>query len=109
MSKNTATKGKTTALASLYSAPIDAANKTFLASLGLISVVQSEVSSRIDALAKDGETVRDQYRASFADLQKNITGKVSKGREQIVERIQTITKSVANRFSVAADNGAQSI
>jgi polyhydroxyalkanoate synthesis regulator phasin len=52
--------------------PFIIANKVFLASLGLISTIQSEASDKFDELVKDGEKARDKYQASFRKFQKGL-------------------------------------
>ena len=49
---------------SVIAVPFKFANKTFLASLGLLSVIRKEVVAKVDAYAKDGEKVRDEIQAS---------------------------------------------
>ena len=57
---------------SMIGQPFVIANKVFLASLGLISTIQTEVSDKFDELVKDGEKARDKYQASFRKFQKGL-------------------------------------
>jgi len=57
---------------SMIGQPFVIANKVFLASLGLVSTIQTEVSDRFDELVKDGEKARDKYQASFRKFQKGL-------------------------------------
>jgi hypothetical protein len=57
---------------SMIGQPFVIANKVFLASLGLISTVQTEVGNKFDELVKDGEVARDKYQASFKKFQKSL-------------------------------------
>jgi hypothetical protein len=57
---------------SMIGQPFIIANKVFLASLGLISTIQTEVSDKFDELVKDGEKARDKYQASFRKFQKGL-------------------------------------
>ena len=57
---------------SMIGQPFVIANKVFLASLGLISTIQSEASDKFDELVKDGEKARDKYQASFRKFQKGL-------------------------------------
>jgi len=60
---------------SVIGQPFAIANKAFLASLGLVSTIQTEFGNKFEEYAKDGEVVRDKYRASFADFRKNFFGR----------------------------------
>jgi len=57
---------------SLIGQPFIIANKVFLASLGLVSTIQTEVGNKFDELVKDGEVARDKYQASFKKFQKGL-------------------------------------
>ena len=57
---------------SMIGQPFVIANKVFLASLGLVSTIQSEVGNKFDELVKDGEVARDKYQASFKKFQKSL-------------------------------------
>ena len=57
---------------SMIGQPFVIANKVFLASLGLISTIQTGVSDKFDELVKDGEKARDEYQASFRKFQKGL-------------------------------------
>ena len=57
---------------SMIGRPFIIANKVFLASLGLISTIQTEVSDKFDELVKDGEKARDEYQASFKKFQQGL-------------------------------------
>ncbi len=57
---------------SMIGQPFIIANKVFLASLGLISTIQTEVGNKFDELVKDGEVARDKYQASFKKFQKSL-------------------------------------
>ena len=77
---------------SVIAMPFKAANKTFLASLGFLSVVQKEVGDRIDEFgnkfdkyAKDGEKVLDEYEHKFDDFRKDVVGQVTEARDKVRE------------------------
>ena len=71
--------------------PFVIANKVFLASLGLVSTIQTEFSSKFDEFVKDGEAVRDKYQASFTKLQKDVTKQASTAKDRVIESIETKT------------------
>jgi len=76
---------------SLIGQPFVIANKVFLASLGLISTVQTEFSSKFDEFVKDGEIVRDKYKASFTKLQKDVVKQASTAKDRVIESIEPKT------------------
>jgi hypothetical protein len=57
---------------SVIAQPFIIANKVFLASLGLISTIQTEAGNKFDELVKDGEKARDKYQASFKKFQQGL-------------------------------------
>jgi len=83
---------------SVVAVPFKFANKTFLASLGLFSIVQQEFSENFDKFAKDGEKVRDDLQASFKDFRKEIKDEV----EDVVEEAKEVTDKVRETFKKAA-------
>jgi hypothetical protein len=58
---------------SMIGQPFVIANKVFLASLGLVSTIQTDVGNKFDELVKDGEVARDKYQASFRKYQKSLS------------------------------------
>ena len=83
---------------SVIAVPFKFANKTFLASLGLFSVAQKEISKQLDKYAKDGEKVRDEIQASFKDFRKEIKEEV----EDVVKEAKDVTESVRGTLKKAA-------
>lgn len=71
---------------SVIAVPFKFANKTFLASLGLLSVVGKEVVGKIDAYAKDGEKVRDEIQASLDEMRHDVVEQVTEARNRVMER-----------------------
>lgn len=69
---------------SLIGQPFVIANKVFLASLGLVSTIQTEFSSKFDEFVKDGEVVRDKYQASFSK-------QVGTAKDRVIESIEPKT------------------
>ncbi|MGI9233855.1 MAG: hypothetical protein ACR2RD_09525 [Woeseiaceae bacterium] len=64
---------------SVVGKPIKIANRTFLASLGLVSTMQSEFEKfqtdfekKFEKLVKDGEKARSRYRAGFKDFREDV-------------------------------------
>lgn len=57
---------------SIVAVPFKVANKTFLASLGLVVVAGREFGRKFDEFAKDGEKVRKQFQRSFAEVRKDL-------------------------------------
>lgn len=83
---------------SVIAVPFKFANKTFLASLGLFSVVQKELLKNIDKYAKDGEKVRDDIQSSFKGFRKEIKKEV----EDVVEEAKEVTETVRETLKKAA-------
>jgi hypothetical protein len=73
---------------SLIGQPFIIANKVFLASLGLVSTIQTEFSSKFDEYVKDGEVVRDKYQASFSKLQEDVVKRAGAAKDRVVESIE---------------------
>lgn len=94
---------------SIIGQPIAIANKTFLASLGLIVSVSSDVSKKIDELAKDGETVRDEYQASFEKFRKDMRKRADERRKRAAKRARSFAESIADSFPLATDSDVQEL
>jgi len=73
---------------SLIGQPFVIANKVFLASLGLISTIQTEFGSKFDELVKDGVVVRDKYQASFTKFQKNVVKQATTAKDRVIESVE---------------------
>lgn len=86
---------------SFIAVPFKVANKTFLASLGLFSVVQKELSTKFDEYAKDGEKVRDDFAASFKGLRKDVT-QIKEEVRDVVEEAKDVADKVRDTFDKAA-------
>ena len=96
--------------------PIRIANRTFLASLGLVATVQTEISKfqadfekTFEKLVKDGEKARDRYRKEFIGFRKDVKefGEDVKDYgedlvEDVVEDVIEAKDRVAERIEVAA-------
>ena len=75
---------------SIISVPFKAANKTFMASLGLLSYVQDEIDKqykqfdkKFTKYAKDGEKVFDQLEDRVEDFRKDVEKKVDEARDRV--------------------------
>lgn len=96
---------------SIVGTPIRIANKTFLASLGLVSTMQTELvkfqsnfeksfEKTFEKLVKDGEKARARYRAGFEDLREDVSDFGVDVAEDIVEAKDRV---VDNLRSAVAD------
>ncbi len=81
--------------------PIIIANKAFLAGLGLASQAQSDFDKKFDALAKDGEKVRDQAQDSFEDFGDRVIKQVKSTRKEVTKRAESAVKTVLDYSPVA--------
>jgi len=91
---------------SVVGKPIKVANRTFLASLGLVSTMQTEIEKfqtdfekKFDKLVKDGEKARDRYRKSFKGLRED----VKDIGEDVVEDVVDVKDRIVENVSRAAD------
>jgi len=98
---------------SFVGTPIRVANKTFLASLGVVATMQTELTKfqsdfekTFEKLVKDGEKVRNRYRAEFKGFKKDVRefgGDVKEYGEDLVEEVVVAKdKAVDNIRSIAA-------
>ena len=91
---------------SVVGRPIKIANRTFLASLGLVSTMQTEFEKfqadfekRFDKLVKDGEKARERYRKEFKAFRKD----VDELREDVVEEVVEVKDRIVENVRAAAD------
>ena len=81
--------------------PIIIANKAFLAGLGFASQAQSDFDKKFDALAKDGEKVRDQAQDSFEDLNDRVIKRVKATRKEVTKRAESAVSTVLEYSPIA--------
>ena len=89
--------------------PIVIANKTFLASLGLMAAVRSDFVKKVDELAKDGEVVRDEYQASFEKMRDDFVGRINDRRELAGKRARGFVRTITDSFPLATDDDVQEL
>ena len=89
---------------SVVAKPIEIANRVFLASLGLVSTMQTEITKfqsdfekKFEKLVKDGEKARDRYRASFKDVRDNVEDFGEDVVEDIVEVKDRVIENVKSK------------
>lgn len=70
--------------------PFKAANRTFMASLGLLSFVQTEIEKqyrdfdrKVDEYARDGEKVFDRFENRVEDFRKDVEKRVEEVRGRV--------------------------
>ena len=87
--------------------PIKIANRTFLASLGLVSTMQTEFTKfqsdfekTFEKLVKDGEKARNRYKAGIKDFREDVK---EFGEDIVEEVVEVKDRVVENVKSVAAD------
>ncbi len=90
------------------SAPIRIANRTFLASLGLVSTVQSELGKAqvelgktFERLVKDGEKTRDKLKKSFSNVRADVAEEVDEVIDEVVEEVVEAKERVVERVRAA--------
>ncbi|MDH3274908.1 MAG: hypothetical protein OEM64_14410 [Gammaproteobacteria bacterium] len=89
---------------SVVGTPIKIANRTFLASLGLVSTMQTEFEKfqtdfekTFEKLVKDGEKARDRYRKQIKgfredakDFGEDVVEEVVEVKDRIVENVSSV-------------------
>lgn len=96
---------------SVVGKPIKIANRTFLASLGLVSTMQSEFEKfqtdfekKFEKLVKDGEKARARYRAGFKDFREDVKDfgeDVRDYGEDIIEDVVEVKDRVVDKVESA--------
>ena len=88
--------------------PIRVANKTFLASLGVVSRMQTEwekfqsdFDKRFQQLVKDGEKARKRYQKTFKDLRKDVADEIDETIEEVVEDVTELKDRIVENVSAA--------
>ncbi len=88
--------------------PIRIANKTFLASLGVVSRVQTEFEKfqsdfdkKFQQLVKDGEKARKRYQKTFKDLRKDVADEIDETIEDVVEDVTELKDRIVENVSAA--------
>jgi len=90
---------------SFVGTPIRIANRTFLASLGLVSTMQTEFTKfqadfekTFEKLVKDGEKARDRYRKDFMGFREDVrefgedvVEEVVEAKDRVVENVKSVT------------------
>ncbi|MBT8090361.1 MAG: hypothetical protein KJO01_09150 [Gammaproteobacteria bacterium] len=91
---------------SVVGKPIEIANKTFLASLGLVSTMQTEFTKfqsdfekTFEKLVKDGEKARARYRAGFRDFREDVKDFGVDVVEDVVEVKDRVVENVKSAAS----------
>ena len=81
--------------------PIEVANKTFLAGLGLAKQVQAGFEAKFDELAKDGATVRNKAQKSANGLRDDVTSRFSTVRKDVGKRVETVMETMLSYSPIA--------
>ncbi|MBT8102874.1 MAG: hypothetical protein KJO95_07880 [Gammaproteobacteria bacterium] len=86
---------------SVIGKPIEIANKTFLASLGVVATMQTEFTrfqsdfeKTFEKLVKDGEKARARYRADFKDFREDVKDFSVDVVEDVVEAKDRVIENV---------------
>jgi hypothetical protein len=95
----------------LIGQPIRIANRTFLASLGVVATVQSEIEKfqtdfekTFDRLVKDGEKVRNRYRREFRGFTKDVKEFGEDVRVYSEDRVVGIVEDVVEAKDKVVEN-----
>lgn len=94
----------------VFGPPIRIANRTFLASLGLISTIQTEFvkfqddfGKTFDELVKEGKKARDGYVKSFRQFRKDVEEEVEDTVVEVVEDLTELKDRIVDNVSAAVD------
>lgn len=94
----------------VFGPQIEIANKTFLASLGLISTIQTEFvkfqddfGKTYDRLVKDGKKARDGYMKSFKEFRTDVEEEVKETVDEVVDDVTELKDRIVENVSAAAD------
>lgn len=89
---------------SIVGKPVRVANRTFLASLGLVSTMQAEFTQfqtdfgkTFEKLVKDGEKARNRYRKGFKDFREDVKDFSVDVVEDVVEAKDRAIDSVKSK------------
>ena len=90
--------------------PIRIANRTFLASLGLVATVQTEISKfqadfekTFEKLVKDGEKARDRYRKEFLEVRKDVKEFGEDVKEYGEDLVEDVVDEVTEKKDLVVD------
>lgn len=89
---------------SIVGRPIVIANQAFLAGLGLVANVRSDLSGTFTKLAKDGEKVRKQYQSQINDLRDDVVKQAKAAQKRVVKNVKSVAESVAEVSPVATQH-----
>ena len=81
--------------------PIEVANKTFLAGLGLAKQFQSGFEAKFNELAKDGAAVRKQAEKSATGLRDDVTTRFTSVRKDVGKRVETVVDTMLDYTPIA--------
>ena len=91
---------------SVVGTPIKIANRTFLASLGIVSTMQIEFEKfqadfekKFDQLVKDGEKARNRYRRTFRNFREDVKDL----GEDVVEDVVEVKDRIVENVTAAVD------
>ena len=91
---------------SFIGTPVKMANRTFLASLGVVSMMQTEFTKfqaefdkTFEKLVKDGEKARKRYRADIKDFREDVR---DFGEDVVEDVVETKDRVIENIRSKAA-------
>lgn len=81
--------------------PIEVANKTFLAGLGLAKQFQSGFEAKFNELAKDGAAVRKQAEKSASGMRDDVASRFTSVRKDVGKRVEAVVDTVLDYSPIA--------
>ena len=89
--------------------PFAAANKAFLASIGLADQVVTGFGQKFDEFAADGEKVRDRAKKSADQLRKDAGSNFDTATKNLKERADKVVASILSMSPVATSNDVDAL
>ena len=97
---------------SFVGTPVKVANRTFLASLGVVATVQTELTKfqsdfekKFEKLVKDGEKARNRYRKEFKGFKKD----AKEFREDVREYGEDLVEDIVEEVVEAKDKVVENL
>ncbi len=89
--------------------PVAAANKAFLASIGLADQVITGFGQKIDEFAADGEKVRDRAKKTADEFRKDAGSNFDVARNNLKKRADQVVESVLSMSPVATSSDVDAL
>jgi hypothetical protein len=89
--------------------PVAAANKTFLAGLGLAEQVWTGCGASFDELASDGETIRQRAKARIESFRDDANINIDTARKNAIKQVNQVVQKVLSVSPVATTSDVDAL